>query len=68
MRPIPFLPLVACLSFTILVLAQDESRDLTQLLQSNKNLSEFTTLLTSYGDIYVRSLALLECKKKVQAK
>ncbi|KAL8927421.1 MAG: hypothetical protein Q9172_001352 [Xanthocarpia lactea] len=52
MRPVPFLPLVACLSFTILVLAQNESKDLTQLLQSNKNLSEFTTLLTSYGDIY----------------
>ncbi|KAL8786073.1 MAG: hypothetical protein Q9213_002997 [Squamulea squamosa] len=52
MRPISFVPLVACLSFNTTTLAQDEPKDLTQLLQSNKNLSEFTTLLTSYGDIY----------------
>ncbi|KAL8902909.1 MAG: hypothetical protein Q9207_004298 [Kuettlingeria erythrocarpa] len=39
--------LIACVAF-----AQQGTKDLTQLLQSNKNLSEFTTLLTSYGDIY----------------
>ena len=34
--------------------AQDQSRtpDLTELLNSNKNLSQFSTLLQSYGDIY----------------
>ncbi|KAL8766167.1 MAG: hypothetical protein Q9209_006972 [Squamulea sp. 1 TL-2023] len=52
MSPLPFVPLIACLSLTISTLAQDEPKDLTQVLQSNKNLSEFTTLLTSYGDIY----------------
>ncbi|KAL8759866.1 MAG: hypothetical protein Q9199_000431 [Rusavskia elegans] len=52
MHPVPFVPLLACLSFTVIALAQNETWDLTQLLQSNKNLSQFTTLLTSYGDIY----------------
>ncbi|KAL8855085.1 MAG: hypothetical protein Q9221_000282 [Calogaya cf. arnoldii] len=52
MHPVSFLSLLACLSFPVLALAQNETRDLTQLLQSNKNLSQFTTLLTSYGDIY----------------
>ncbi|KAI4245989.1 MAG: hypothetical protein L6R40_002205 [Gallowayella cf. fulva] len=53
MRTAPFLPLIACLSFTTLALAQaGTTKDLTQLLQSNENLTEFTTLLTSYGDIY----------------
>ncbi|KAL9009917.1 MAG: hypothetical protein Q9173_005095, partial [Seirophora scorigena] len=44
--------LFAFFSTAFVALAQQNSRDLTQLLQSNKNLSEFTTLLTSYGDIY----------------
>ncbi|KAL8643049.1 MAG: hypothetical protein Q9228_000345 [Teloschistes exilis] len=35
-----------------IVSAQDDTKDLTQLLQSQKNLSQFTALLTSYGDIY----------------
>ncbi|KAL8952869.1 MAG: hypothetical protein Q9222_001227 [Ikaeria aurantiellina] len=52
MRTSILAPIVACLTFASLSLAQDGTKDLTQLLQSNKNLSEFTTLLTSYGDIY----------------
>ncbi|KAL9635883.1 MAG: hypothetical protein Q9204_002454 [Flavoplaca sp. TL-2023a] len=52
MQPVPFVLLLTCLSFAFPALAQKETRDLTQLLQSNKNLSQFTTLLTSYGDIY----------------
>ena len=44
---------LAFLSATaLLATAQQGTQDLTQLLESNKNLSEFTTLLTSYGDIY----------------
>lgn len=52
MRFSAFLPLLALLSFNTLAIAQQGTKDLTQLLQSEKNLSEFTTLLTSYGDIY----------------
>ncbi|KAL8723305.1 MAG: hypothetical protein Q9225_000357 [Loekoesia sp. 1 TL-2023] len=44
--------LAALVSFGSVAFAQQDTKDLTQLLQSNKNLSEFTTLLTSYGDIY----------------
>lgn len=43
---------VTVLSIILVASAQQVAEDLTQLLQSNKNLSEFTTLLTSYGDIY----------------
>ncbi|KAL8870881.1 MAG: hypothetical protein Q9174_003175 [Haloplaca sp. 1 TL-2023] len=53
MRSFAFYPQLAFLSATaLLATAQQEPRDLTQLLESNQNLSEFTTLLTSYGDIY----------------
>ncbi|KAL9598981.1 MAG: hypothetical protein Q9219_004164 [cf. Caloplaca sp. 3 TL-2023] len=44
--------LFALLCFPFVAIAQQSTKDLTQLLQSNQNLSEFTTLLTSYGDIY----------------
>lgn len=44
--------LLALLSCAPFARAQQATKDLTELLQSNKNLSEFTTLLTSYGDIY----------------
>lgn len=47
-----FTTLVALLSVVSFACAQQGTKDLTQLLESNKNLSEFTTLLTSYGDIY----------------
>ncbi|KAL8705994.1 MAG: hypothetical protein Q9201_000938 [Fulgogasparrea decipioides] len=53
MHPSLYIPALALLGFGIPTLAQQQdTKDLTQLLQSNKNLSEFTTLLTSYGDIY----------------
>ncbi|KAL8695024.1 MAG: hypothetical protein Q9218_000392 [Villophora microphyllina] len=48
----PSLSSAAFLSLHYLAFAQESTQDLTQALQSNKNLSEFTTLLTSYGDIY----------------
>lgn len=44
--------LLILLSCTSFALAQQGTKDLTELLQSNENLTEFTTLLTSYGDIY----------------
>ncbi|KAI4287366.1 MAG: hypothetical protein L6R35_003376 [Caloplaca aegaea] len=44
--------LLTFFALAFVALAQQNSQDLTQLLQSNTNLSEFTTLLTSYGDIY----------------
>ncbi|KAL8942054.1 MAG: hypothetical protein Q9211_001563 [Gyalolechia sp. 1 TL-2023] len=44
--------LVILLSCTAFARAQQGTKDLTELLQSNENLTEFTTLLTSYGDIY----------------
>lgn len=52
MHSVLLLRLLACLFFIIIALAQNETRDLTQLLESNENLTQFTTLLTSYGDIY----------------
>ncbi|KAI4258372.1 MAG: hypothetical protein LQ352_001221 [Teloschistes flavicans] len=52
MRTLRFVPFGAFLSLHNLVFAQGSTNDLTQLLQSQKNLSQFTTLLTSYGDIY----------------
>ncbi|KAL8738549.1 MAG: hypothetical protein Q9181_000656 [Wetmoreana brouardii] len=53
MHPSLCFPALALLSFGTSTLAQQQdAMDLTQLLRSNKNLSEFTTLLTSYGDIY----------------
>ncbi|KAL8701345.1 MAG: hypothetical protein Q9224_000546 [Gallowayella concinna] len=52
MRPVSCLPLIPCLSLASTAWAQNGTKDLTQLLQSNHNLSEFTALLTSYGDIY----------------
>ena len=49
----PLTALLALLALASVALAQEQStQDLTQLLRSNQNLSEFTTLLTSYGDIY----------------
>ena len=40
-------------SLAALTLAQDKPKDLTDLLNDQKNLTEFTTLLTKqYGDIY----------------
>ncbi|KAL9585776.1 MAG: hypothetical protein Q9212_001326 [Teloschistes hypoglaucus] len=52
MRYSRFVPFAALLSLHSQVFAQDDTKDLTQLLQSQKNLSQFTALLTSYGDIY----------------
>ncbi|KAL8795796.1 MAG: hypothetical protein Q9182_007490 [Xanthomendoza sp. 2 TL-2023] len=52
MRAVSCLPLIAGLSLATTAWAQDGTKDLTQLLQSNPNLTQFTTLLTSYGDIY----------------
>ena len=40
-------------SLAAITLAQDKPKDLTDLLNDQKNLTEFTTLLTKqYGDIY----------------
>lgn len=50
MRFTLFLITVATLTCT--TLAQNQSQDLTQLLQGDKNLTEFTKLLLTYGDIY----------------
>lgn len=50
MRAFSFLAICAFLAAPLL--AQQASKDLTELLDSEKNLSEFKTLLTSYGDIY----------------
>ncbi|KAI4202940.1 MAG: hypothetical protein LQ350_002157 [Teloschistes chrysophthalmus] len=52
MRYLRFVPFAALLFLHSQVFAQDDTKDLTQLLQSQKNLSQFTALLTSYGDIY----------------
>ncbi|KAL8805359.1 MAG: hypothetical protein Q9223_005260 [Gallowayella weberi] len=52
MRAVSCLPLIAFLSLATTAWAQNGTKDLTQLLQSNPNLTQFTTLLTSYGDIY----------------
>ena len=43
---------VTVATLTATAFAQNKSQDLTQLLQGNKNLTEFTKLLLSYGDIY----------------
>lgn len=52
MHPNCFTTYLTVLAAASVAFAQQGTKDLTQLLQSNKNLSEFTTLLTSYGDIY----------------
>ncbi|KAL8780299.1 MAG: hypothetical protein Q9194_001001 [Teloschistes cf. exilis] len=52
MRSSRFVLSVALIFLHSIVSAQDDTKDLTQLLQSQKNLSQFTALLTSYGDIY----------------
>lgn len=46
------LALITVVTLTGAAFAQNKSQDLTQLLQSDKNLTEFTKLLLSYGDIY----------------
>ena len=46
------LALITVATLTGAAFAQNKSQDLTQLLQGNKNLTEFTKLLLSYGDIY----------------
>lgn len=39
-------------SSAVIVLAQQKTQDLTGLLNGNSNLTEYTTLLTSYRDLY----------------
>lgn len=46
------LPYITAATLACAAFAQKSSPDLTQLLQGDKNLTEFAKLLTSYGDIY----------------